>query len=325
MILYYFLTFLMAFLFSAVSVPFLRKLAFYLDIVDIPTSPIKSHTKVMPYLGGVAVFLGFIVSLALTRLVTEFPTGTLHNLRGIFLGGTLIFLLGLWDDIRDHDFRLKLAVEAVAAVILIIYEVKLGFQLPEVFIIFFSLLWIVGITNSFNLIDVMDGLSSSVAVVASLAFFFISLPEETFYVNFAALAIMGSSLGFLIYNFPPAKIFMGDAGSLFIGFVMASISLGGKYTGTHTLGIFVPLIILSIPIFDTLVISYFRWEKKRSIFLGSRDHFALRMLSMGFSVREILFRVAAAMMLLSLTAYFITRVSYAYAILLYGVLVLIGF
>jgi len=322
---YYILTFLISFIVSFLLTPLFRKIAFKFDIVDIPVTPVKSHKGIMPYLGGCAIFLGFIISLTVLRFTTSFPTGTLHSLRGMFIGGGIIFLLGLIDDIKTLDYRFKLIIEFIVGIFLIIYGISIGIDLPDFVRYLLTLFWIVGITNAFNIIDVMDGLSSLVCIISSLAFFFITLPEETFYVNFASLALAGSVLGFLIYNFPPAKIFMGDAGSLFIGFILASISLGGKYTGNHVLGIFVPLIVLFIPMFDVAVVVFFRFKKKRSIFLGSRDHFALRMLEMGYTEREILLRVGVTELLLSVLACLITRVSFSYAVILYAFVILFAF
>jgi UDP-GlcNAc:undecaprenyl-phosphate GlcNAc-1-phosphate transferase len=162
----------------------------------------------------------------------------------------------------------------------------------------------------------MDGLSPGVAAVAALGFFFITLPTEKLYVNFTSLILFGVLAGFWFFNRPEAKAFMGDAGSLFTGFILASSSMGAEYSFEHPVGIFAPFLILGVPIYDTLLVSYFRFRKGQSVFKGSPDHYALRLKRKGLSVWQIDILSYAVTAVLCLSAVALTMVSVAYAMLI---------
>ncbi|MEA3307729.1 MAG: MraY family glycosyltransferase, partial [Elusimicrobiota bacterium] len=183
-----------------------------------------------------------------------------------------------------------------------------------------SVFWIVGISNALNIIDIMDGLSGSQIVIASFGFLLIALPSEAIYVNFASAALAGAALGFLPYNFSKKfKIFMGDSGSLFCGFLLAFIAMGTNYSEINLLGVYAPLFILSVPIYDTIFVSIMRMRRGHSPFIGSRDHFAIRLETAGFSRHKVVLAAALFSLLLSFTAFLITQVSLAWGILLYFV------
>ena len=320
----YFFTFLAALVVSLVLTPVARLIALKLKILDVPHSEIKTHKNPVPYLGGVAIFIGWLVSLLLVRFFTDFPTGTLHSLRGIVLGSGLMVILGIVDDIapKGIGFRSKFLVQTLAALILIIFDIRMHFITPNFIAIIASLVWIIGITNSLNIIDIMDGLSSGIAVIAGLAFLLIALPSEEIYVNFCAAALAGGILGFMPYNLSKRrKIFMGDAGSLTLGFLLAALSLGASYTKINYIGIFSPLLILAIPIYDTMLVVFLRIRKGRSPFLGSKDHFALRLEKLGFSRKSILAVAYFASFVFSLSAYLITRISIDKAVAIFCVMV----
>ncbi|MCL2485759.1 MAG: undecaprenyl/decaprenyl-phosphate alpha-N-acetylglucosaminyl 1-phosphate transferase, partial [Endomicrobia bacterium] len=181
-----------------------------------------------------------------------------------------------------------------------------------------SIFWVVGITNAFNIIDIMDGLSSGIAAIAAFAFLFISLPTEMIYVNFCAAALAGALLGFIPYNLSKSKkIFMGDTGSLFIGFILASLAMGTSYTRMNEIGLFAPLLILAIPIYETFLVSLFRISKGKSPLMGSKDHYALRMEKMGFSRKKILVVTYCVCAFLAFCAFLFTKVSFVYAAMLF--------
>jgi len=324
-VLYYLATLFISFGVAVIFMPLCIKAAKKLDIMDIPTSSIKTHAVAIPYLGGVAIFISFVLTLTLIRFISHFPTGTLHQLRGIFLGSTVIFIMGLADDVYNINYKLKFFVQVIAASVLFRYGIGIKIFQAPVLNYFLSVLWILVITNGFNIIDVMDGLASTVLIASCLFFFMVSLPTEQIYVNFSALAVLGAAGGFLLFNFPPAKVFMGDAGSLTAGFIMAAISLGVKYSVVHPLGIFAPLLILAVPLFDLLFVMVHRTRRGHSPFLGSKDHFALRMLKLGFSKKEILFRVLIASAVLGFSAWLLTVVPITWAFVLSGVLIVVGF
>jgi len=324
----YILTFLTSLLVSLLLTPLFRLLALKLKILDVPFSAIKTHKNPVPYLGGAAIFIGWLFSLVLVRFFTDFPTGTLHSLRGIVLGATLMVILGLVDDRtpKGIGFRSKFLVQTLAALIIILFDIRIHFITPNFLAILATLIWIIGITNSFNIVDIMDGLSSGIAVIAALAFLFIALPSEEIYVNFCAAALAGGILGFMPFNLSKkAKIFMGDAGSLTIGFLLAALSLGTSYTKINYIGIFSPFLILALPIYDTMLVMFLRWKKGLSPFLGSKDHFALRLEKIGFSRKEILVVSYTASVVFSFSAYLITRLSVKDSIAVFCLMILLSF
>jgi len=298
--------------------PLFRRIAIKFGILDRPVPNLKIHQKPTPYLGGLAIWVSFIITLLGVRLLTHFPSGTLHNLRGIFYGGTLIMVLGLIDDIWKLDYRVKFFGQFIGSLILIIYDIRIEFVSNLSLSIFLTIFWIVAITNAINIIDIMDGLAAGVAVIAGLAFSFIALPTEKIYVNFAALALAGGCLGFLRYNWQPAKIFMGDAGSLFIGFILSAISLGESYTTINNIGLFAPFLVLGIPIYDTLLVIFFRMLKGKSIFAGSLDHFAFRLEAMGYDKKMVVLINYYLSIILGLTAFIITVVEFEHAVIIYA-------
>jgi len=330
MTLQYGLVFISALILSLLITPISRMIAIRLNFFDHPSSPIKTHREPIPYLGGLAIMLSFLITLTVLRLTTDFPTGTLHTLRGLFAGGIIIFLIGLADDLGPSKayfigYKLKFVFQIIAAIILIVFDIRLKFVNPVWFSWIITIIWIVAITNAFNLIDIMDGLSSSQAIAASLAFLFISLPTEKIYVNFAAAACAGACLGFLPYNLSKRwKIFMGDTGSLSIGFLMAALSLGTSYTQISDVGLFAPLLILGLPLYDTVLVSILRILKGQSPFLGSKDHLALKLAHLGLSKKAVVSLCFLMSMLLSLCAILVSWLSLSYAITIYGIVLFIG-
>ncbi|MBA3065058.1 undecaprenyl/decaprenyl-phosphate alpha-N-acetylglucosaminyl 1-phosphate transferase [bacterium] len=315
---YYIITLIVSFAVTAALVPSCMRLARKFNIIDFPNTAVKTHFSAMPYLGGVAIFAGIILSLSLIRFISNFPTGTLYTLRGIFLGSGIIFLLGLSDDVSPLDYKLKFFIQMIAASVLFKYGISIKLFTQPLLNYFFSMLWILAITNSFNIIDVMDGLSATSLMMCSLFFFMVSFPSEQIYVNFASLAAFGAAAGFLVYNFPPARIFMGDTGSLTLGFIMAAVSLGAEYSTVHPIGVFAPLIILAIPLFDVIFVMMHRARRGLSPFRGSKDHFALRMLNLGFTREQILFRVAVTGAVMGTGAWLLTIVPMTWAFVLCG-------
>ncbi len=313
----YLLTFLLSFLFAFFFTFTAKKFAIKFKIYDNPISDIKNHKDPTPYLGGLAIAGSFYATLIIVRFCTHFETGVLRSLRGIFLASFISLLIGLFDDLKDWNFKKKFVWQFVSATILIFYGMKIKFIEPDYISIILSYFWIIGIINAVNLIDIMDGLSSGIAIIASFAFFFIHFKYEASYVNFAAISLAGACLGFLKHNFYPAKIFMGDAGSMFIGTVLAAVSLGANYSTKNEISIFTPILILIVPIYDTIYIMIKRAQKGKSIFLGSKDHVAVRLKIKGWPVKKIVFTLYFASFFAAITAYLITKSSFIFAIYLY--------
>jgi len=324
----YAITFCGSLLLTLILTPVMRIIALRYHVMDHPISPIKTHTDPVPYLGGIAIFIGTIVPLLIARFITDFPTGTLRALRAILVGGTCIMLMGLIDDIykKGLNFRVKFFIQFLVSGLLILFNVRIQFVQMDWMADFITILWVVGITNAMNLLDIMDGLAASIAVIASFAFLFIALPTEAIYVNLAAAALCGSCLGFLPFNTSKhQRIFMGDAGSLFIGFFLAALSLGTSYTRVNDIGLFAPILILGLPIFETLLVSSWRIKKGRSPFKGSKDHFALRLRAMNFSQKQILAITIGLSILLAIGAFGITRLSLGLAGIIFIAILMFGF
>ena len=327
----YLLAFLLPFLLALGFTPLVRLAAVKFGLLDKPTD-IKTHKTPTPLFGGLAIFAAFSVSLAVMRFYTSFPTGTLRDLRVILLGGGVMFLLGFIDDLRKPDglgVKVKFAVQFAVAFFTVLYGVRINFIQPDYLSFALSVVWIVGVSNAFNIIDIMDGLSAGQAALAAFGFLLIAFPSESIYVNFASASLAGAALGFLPYNFSKKyKIFMGDSGSLFCGFVLALVAMGTKYSAVNPLGVYAPLFILAVPIYDTIFVSVLRLRRGHSPFLGSRDHFALRLEKIGFSRRQVVRLASLATLALALFAWLITQVPLVWGVLIVGVLglefVLIG-
>ncbi len=295
-------------LITAIFLPLLRRWAgkFFLDA----PGGLKKHAGKIPVLGGMGIFLGTMASLIMIRLLTAFPSGTLHNLRGIVLGGSLIFLLGLIDDARKPKgvpVGIKLGVQAAAAGALIYYGVSIhAFSSPWISWPL-TFLWVVGLTNAFNLLDIMDGLCVSQALVCTLGLTVIALPSEYIYVNFAALALLGACLAFWPYNHARKKIFLGDSGATFLGFMIAALSIGTGYSETSNWGFLAPLFILAVPLFDTAFVSLARLLKGKNPLKGSNDHIALRLKKLNWKPPFILAAFATAGLFFNILAFTLTH------------------
>ncbi|MEI7529724.1 MAG: MraY family glycosyltransferase [Elusimicrobiota bacterium] len=315
----YLIAFLLPLVLSLCLTPLLRRLAIRGGHLDKPTD-IKTHKVPTPLLGGAAVFLSFFAALVVMRFYTSFPTGTLRDLRVILFGGGVMFVLGLLDDLRKPKglgVKTKFAVQFGVAVFTAYYGIRIHFIQPDYLGFALSVLWIVGVSNAFNLIDIMDGLSAGQAALAAFGFLLIAFPSEAIYVNFASAALAGAALGFLPYNFSKKyKIFMGDSGSLFCGFVLALVAMGTKYTEVNPLGVYAPLFILAVPIYDTLFVSVMRLRRGHSPFVGSQDHFALRLEKVGFSRRRVVWLASLCTLSLVLFAWLITQVALVWGILI---------
>jgi len=315
----YLAAFLLPLLLSLALTPLLRLLALRFGQLDTPTD-IKTHKAPTPLLGGVAVFAAFSATLLIMRFYTSFPTGTLHDLRVMLMGGAVMFLLGFIDDLyKPHGLgvKAKFAVQFMVAIFVVMYGFRIRFIHPEYLAAALSVLWIVGVSNAFNIIDIMDGLSAGQATLAAFGFLLIAFPSESIYVNFASAALAGAALGFLPYNMSKRfKIFMGDSGSLLCGFVLALIALGTKYSSVNPLGVYAPLFILAVPIYDTLFVSVMRLRRGHSPFLGSKDHFALRLEKIGFSRRWVVWLASLATMALSIFAWLMTQVPLGWGVVI---------
>src|SRR5215471_8357613 len=272
--------FIMSFVFALYWTPMIRKAALQLGIVDKPDGRLKKHEDAIPYLGGIAVFIAFLFTVG---IFTDFGQETL----GLLLSGSIALMVGLIDDFGAMTPLQKLLGQTLAAVVLIksgIY-IKLEF-LPIWLAIPVTVLWILAVSNALNIIDILDGLASGVSVIAAISIAIANFMAGRAAVAFLSLVLAGSVLGFLRHNFFPAKIYLGDAGSLFIGFMLAALSMNAGYTRANLLAVISPVLILGIPLFDLMLVTWIRWRKGIPVTKGSPDHFALRLLRCKLSVRE---------------------------------------
>lgn len=327
----YLITFFTAFIISLILTPFFRFVARKFGIYDRPLTAVKTHKVSTPYLGGLAIWSGWVISLVLIRFITNFPTGTLNNLRSVIIGSFMLLLLGLCDDIKKGGlgFKFKFLIQIIACLIVVVgFDIRINFIENYILSVIISVFWIIGLSNAFNLIDIMDGLSCGTAAIAAFFFFIIALPSEMIYVNFCSIALFAACLGFIPFNLSKSKkIFMGDTGSLSIGFILATIAVGTSYTKINPIGVFAPLLILAVPIYETIFVSIMRMLKGKNPFLGSKDHFPLRLEKMGYSRKQILIFVYILSFMLGIFSYTIVKINdnISYLIFSFVILLLVVF
>ena len=299
----YALTFVGATTLSLLLVPAVREYARRKEITDQPGGH-KSHSAPVPYLGGVAMVLAFSAAMfvgVVVRRSSQFDGRevrlTIGNLLAqgdglvreliVVLGLALIFsAMGLIDDLRGLSPWLRFAVGLGIAVTLVAYGIRLQSPLPDAADVLLSVVWILGITNAFNLLDNIDGLAAGTAAVAATIFFLIALFNDQDYSALLAIGLAGAMLGFLRSNFHPATIYMGDAGSLFIGFLMAYLGLKMRTTVTEIPQLFAPLVVLGVAVLDTTMVVVSRLRRGVSPFTGGQDHLSHRLRRLGLSVRR---------------------------------------
>ncbi len=312
----YVLTFILALLFSLYLTPVCRRAALKFNIVDRPDGKLKNHADPIPYLGGLSIFISFLLALSITFGFSEEVLGTL-------LAGSIVLIIGLIDDFGVLGPWVKLAGQSLAAIVLIKSSIfiKLVF-IPSWLALPLSFLWIIAITNAFNLIDIMDGLSAGVAFIACIFLFAVTLMNGRVMIAMLLCALAGSILGFLRYNLHPAKIYMGDAGSLFIGLTIGSLAMINSYTMSNRVACIVPLVILGIPIFDMLFVMYVRWRRGMPLMTGSPDHFALRLRKWRFSTPRTVVMSYGASVFLGIIGMAIVLSDYTGAYLFLGIILI---
>jgi UDP-GlcNAc:undecaprenyl-phosphate GlcNAc-1-phosphate transferase len=278
----YVLILISALLLAIGATPVARLAAQRLGLMAQP-APRKQHLVPTPLLGGVAIYLAFIVALIL--LGDRFYV---HQVTGIFLGATLVSFLGLWDDRRGLSPWIKLAGQALAAGVLLLTDVRITF-LPWTWLnVIATLLWVVGITNAMNLLDNMDGLSGGIAAIAALFFLLFAAMSKQYLVGALAAALVGACAGFLFYNFNPATIFMGDTGSLFLGYVLAAVGIKLRFPDNSAFVTWmVPVLVLAVPIFDTTLVIISRLRRGLNpLTTPGKDHLSHRLTRLTGSPRE---------------------------------------
>lgn len=298
----FYMTLILCFICSILITPMVKKLAFRLGATDRPNDR-KVHAKIMPRMGGLVIYISFILGLIITQ-----PSSP-HNL-GIILGSVIIVLTGILDDIYELSARVKLVSQIIAALIVVqVGGVQVSFiNLPFGEMLEFgpmsipiTIFWIVGVTNAINLIDGLDGLAAGVSAIALFAISGMAIIMNDFYVMTVGFILLVSTLGFLKYNFYPAKIFMGDTGALFLGYMIAVLSLLG-FKGVTFISFIIPIIILGVPMTDTVFAIVRRLVKKTPISAPDKSHLHHCFLNLGFTHRQTVLMIYAISALFALAA-----------------------
>lgn len=296
---------------SLISTPVVRTLAFRVGAVDVPKDNRRMHSHPIPRMGGLAIFFGFLLSVLVFLPLSE-------QLRGMLLGTSIIVVLGIFDDIYSLPAIPKFLVQIVAALFAVLAGNRI-FILSNLNIfssepywelgwlsIPISVLWIVGITNAVNLIDGLDGLACGVSTISSMTLLVIALTVSEPDVAILMAALSGASIGFLPYNLNPAKIFMGDTGSTFLGFILATVSIQGLFKFYTIISFAVPFLMLGLPIFDTCFAILRRVSKGQSPMSPDRGHIHHRLIDMGFSQKQAVAVLYVVSAILGLSAVVLT-------------------
>lgn len=283
----------MAFVIAFFSTPVAKKIAFKVGAIDQPKDR-GVHKNPMPRMGGIAIVFGFMITLLL--LSPFMPLLNLKQLLGVTIGAAMIFLLGFFDDIHDLSAKLKLGIQIIAALIVTLCGVRIQFfSWPflndslmhlEAFSIPITVIWIVGVTNAVNLIDGLDGLAAGVSSIASICLMALSIHSGYPLALLLTATLAGACLGFLPYNFNPATIFMGDTGSTFLGFMLAVISILGLLKSYTAATIFIAVLVLGLPIFDTTFAIVRRFINGKPIMAPDRGHLHHRLIDKGYSHKQ---------------------------------------
>lgn len=313
------------FLTSVLLVPFVKKAAMHVGAMDVPNAR-KVHKEPMPRMGGLAIFGAFLLGYMLFARTSV-------QMLSVLMGGFVIVLIGIFDDIKPISAKVKFLLQTVAACIVVFYGkivlngfdlFGLEFNLPVPLNYIVTIFLILGITNAINLIDGLDGLAAGVSSIyfATIAFIAFIVNRNQGLDTMLSLIMLGSTLGFLYHNFNPAKIFMGDTGSLFLGFTISIIALLGFKAATVT-SLIIPLLILAIPIFDTALAILRRTLKGESIGTPDKEHFHHQLLKMKFSVRSTVLIIYGIDILFASVSVFYALGNAKIALLIYIILMIL--
>ena len=265
------LTFILSFLLTLYGTPLAQRVAFRYQLLDHPDGKLKKQSQPVPYMGGVIVYFAFISPISLMFNFNQ-------QLLGILFASSILLLVGLFDDFKALTPGIKFLFQIMATYILL----KSGITIDLIFFpkwldILLSFVWILTTINAFNIIDIMDGLAASIGALTSLTIFIISLYNDNFLVAILSLSLAAALLAFLRFNWEPARIYLGDAGSMILGLIIGSLTMMVSYTRFNKLAFVSGLFILGIPLFDLAYVSILRIMKGKMPFWGSPDHFALRL------------------------------------------------
>ena len=311
LIVYVVLALLVALVISFLATPVVKTFAYKVGAIDVPKDNRRMHKVPIPRLGGLAIFIGFMVSVLLFVPITP-------EMRSILLGAVIIVVLGVVDDIMALPAMLKFVVQIIAALIPALGGVRiLAFSNPNIFSdnlywvldglsIPITVLWIVAITNSVNLIDGLDGLANGVSAISATTMLLIALLISEAQVALVMAALVGACVGFMPYNLNPAKMFMGDTGATFLGYILATMSIQGLFKYYALISFVVPFLILGLPIFDTAFAFIRRIAHGQSPMHADRSHIHHRLIDMGLSQKQAVATLYVISAILGLSAVVLT-------------------
>lgn len=282
----YFYLFLASFILVGFLTPLMRKIAVSQKIMDSPDSLHKSHKQSVPYLGGVAIIVGIVSITYATSLISNFTQNTFWLATSVLLPAVLLGVIGLIDDMRKLSPWPRFIAQSIAAIftsILLITTDTFGNPTgSKIFDVCITTIWIVGICNSINFFDNLDGGAAGTVAICSMGMAILSIRSEQYLITAMSVVTLGSTLGFLIWNKSPARIYMGDAGALFLGILIAVLTIRLKpQTDTHLGSFSTPILLLSVPIMDTSVAIISRLRRNISPFQGGQDHLSHRLIRSG--------------------------------------------
>ncbi|TDO95076.1 UDP-GlcNAc:undecaprenyl-phosphate GlcNAc-1-phosphate transferase [Halanaerobium saccharolyticum] len=319
----YLAAFIITLILSLIITPVIIRLAHQLNFIDRPGER-KINKKVIATAGGTAIYLAFMIPL-------RFFLPANQTITGIMVGGTFMLILGLLDDKFEISAPIKFIGQIIGALILIYYGVKInfitnpfgGFIYLGIYTVPFTVFWIVSIINTINLIDGLDGLAAGVSIIAVLTLFAVALQENQVTAPMLAVLLAGSCFGFLKYNFNPAKIFMGDTGSMFIGYIIAAVSITGALKSAAAVTIFVPMLALAIPIMDTTFAIIRRIFNDRPIGEADHGHIHHRLLAIGMNQKQAVLSVYMISAILGTVAFVINGIKFDHALIIFISVILI--
>ena len=315
------LAIVIAFIISFVATPVVKSFAKQVGAIDIPDNKRHIHKQPIPRMGGLAIFIGFLLSVLLFADIT-------NQVRGILLGAILIVIVGAIDDVLNLNAWLKFGVQILAAIIAVLSGVIISVVTNPLLItdgqaltvgvlsVPVTVLWIVAVTNSVNLIDGLDGLACGVSAIASLSMLVVSMLVSDANANVAVVlaALCGACLGFIPYNLNPAKIFMGDTGALLLGYILATVSVIGMFKFYAIITFILPVLALAVPLLDTTFAFTRRILNGQSPFHADRGHFHHRLLDMGLNQKQAVAVLYAVSAILGLAAVVLTSTGVTKAI-----------
>ncbi|TMN21769.1 glycosyltransferase family 4 protein [Lentibacillus cibarius] len=272
---------------SFFSTPLVKRLAISLGAVDKPDQQRKTHKGIKTSMGGLAILIGAVAGLLIIR--PEHP-----QLAAILLGGVIMMATGMLDDLLELKPIMKLLGQVLAAITVVASGLLIDkITLPFFGIIYFgdmnsvviTIIWILAVTNAINLIDGLDGLAAGVSTIALISIFIMAIADERLIVVYLTLVLIGSCIGFLFHNFYPATIFMGDTGALFLGYAIAVVSILGLFKNIAFFSFIIPIVVIAVPMFDTIFAIVRRLMNKQSIGMADKGHIHYRLMAMGYSHR----------------------------------------